>query len=82
MASLRSKKPASPWRQNPAEDRALLLPVVVHPDHLSQEIDSDLVFDGLKQCEKLRKRVVFTYEQLEVVSDLGFKLETNVVPTP
>lgn len=39
----------------------LMLPVAVHPKHLGQEIDSDLVFDDLRQCEKLRKRVVFTY---------------------
>jgi putative acetyltransferase len=67
---------------NKPVDAMLMLPVAVHPEHLGQEIDSDLVFNGLQQCEKLRKRVVFTYGQSEVVSDLGFKLETQVVPQP
>jgi predicted N-acetyltransferase YhbS len=67
---------------NKPVDAMLMLPVVVHPDHLSQEIDSDLVFDGLQQCEKLRKRVVFTYGQARLLSDSRFKIETEVVPQP
>ena len=48
---------------NKPVDAMLMLPVVVHPEHLEQEIDSDLVFEGLQQCEKLRKRVLFSYRK-------------------
>jgi predicted N-acetyltransferase YhbS len=67
---------------NKPVDAILMLPVVVHPEHLEQEIDSDLVFEGVQKCEKLRKRAVFTYGQSEVVSDLGFDFEKEVVPQP